>query len=110
MAMAHHDDVRRRWFTDARDQGRQMELSWHPEERIVIVSLWNATVCRASFRLPIGEAPGVIEMLATSLGDVAADLGHEPTPDPLPAILKRWRERSGQPTDTVVHIGEYPGG
>ena len=41
-----------------------MEVSWHPEERIVIVSVWSATTCRASFRLPIADAAGVIEMLA----------------------------------------------
>jgi hypothetical protein len=107
VAMAHHDDVRRLWFSDARDQGRQMELSWHPEERIVILSLWHGTVCRASFRLPVGEVPGVIEMLAASLGDVATDLRHEAAPDPPPAIPRRWRERTGRDPDTVVHMSEH---
>jgi len=61
-----------------------MELSWHPEERIVILSLWNGTVCRASFRLPVGEVPGVIEMLAAS-------------------------QRTGRDADVVVHMSEHAG-
>jgi hypothetical protein len=46
------DVVRREWFTDARDEGRRMEVSWHPAEHLVIVSLWNGTMCRATFRMP----------------------------------------------------------
>jgi hypothetical protein len=106
--MPHHDAVRRRWFSDARDQGRQMEVSWHPEQHIVIVSIWSATRCRASFRLPIEEAPGVIEMLAASLGDAATERGRRRGRDPMAAILERLRTGRRQADATIIGIDERP--
>jgi hypothetical protein len=66
---ARSDGVRRQWFVDARDAGRRMEVSWHSDEGIVIVSLWHGSICRATFQLPVGEAPGLIQTLADALGD-----------------------------------------
>ena len=63
--------LRREWFTDARDSGRRMELSWHRDEGIVIVSLWQGSVCRATFRMPVADAPLAIGVLAEVLGDAA---------------------------------------
>jgi hypothetical protein len=63
------DAVRRQWFSDARDDGRRMEISWHRDEELVIVSLWHGSVCRATFRLPIDQAPMLIQTLADALGD-----------------------------------------
>ncbi|HXP32860.1 MAG TPA: hypothetical protein VN820_02540 [Acidimicrobiales bacterium] len=57
------DGVRRQWFTDARDNGRRMEVSWHPHEALVIVSLWHGSICRATFRLPVEQAPALIETM-----------------------------------------------
>jgi hypothetical protein len=67
----HTDDVHRQWFTDARDDGRRMEVSWHSDERLVIVSLWHGSLCRATFRMSVEQAPDLIETLARALGDAA---------------------------------------
>jgi len=69
MPLPRSDGVRRQWFGDARDDGRRMEVSWHPDEGIVIVSLWHGSVCRATFRLPVDQAPALIQTLADALGD-----------------------------------------
>jgi len=63
------DPVRRQWFSDARDDGRRMEVSWHAHEELVVVSLWHGSICRATFRLPIDQAPALIQTLADALGD-----------------------------------------
>ena len=86
-----------------------MEMSWHPHERIVIVSIWSTTRCRASFRLPIDEAPAIIEMLATSFGDAAAEPKRTLSGDPMMAILERLRARRRQPGATIVSIDEHQG-
>ena len=49
-------------------EGR-MEISWHPEEGLVIVSLWHGSICRATFRLPVEQAPALIQTLADAQGD-----------------------------------------
>jgi hypothetical protein len=46
-----------------------MEVSWHSDEGIVIVSLWHGSICRATFRLPVEQAPALIQTLADALGD-----------------------------------------
>jgi len=69
MPQPRPDPVGRQWFSDARDDGRRMEVSWHTQEELVIVSLWHGSVCRATFRLPIDQAPALIQTLADALGD-----------------------------------------
>lgn len=64
----HH----REWLVDARDDGRRMELSWHRRERLVVVSLWQGASCRATFRMPIADAPAAIGMLSAALGEAAS--------------------------------------
>lgn len=48
-----------------------MELTWHRDQQIVIISLWQGAICRATFRMPIAEAPSAIRVLADALGDAA---------------------------------------
>ncbi len=67
--MPRSDGICRHWFGDARDDGRRMEVSWHPDEGLVIVSLWHGSICRATFRLPVEQAPALIQTLADALGD-----------------------------------------
>lgn len=76
MALARRPDgSRREWLVDARDDGRRMELSWHRRQRLVVLSLWQRGTCRATFRLPVADAPAVIALLSNALGDAAAGSG-----------------------------------
>ena len=89
MLRARPDGVRREWFVDARDGGRRMELSWHAGERLVIVSLWNGDVCRATFRLPVERAPEVIHVLAGALGDAAGTVPAASDTVARPSLVRR---------------------
>jgi hypothetical protein len=60
-------------FVDARGEQRTMRVACHPDEGIVVISLWAAGMCRASFRLPAALAPEMAELLAACGGDAAPD-------------------------------------
>jgi hypothetical protein len=34
-----------------------MRLSWHVDEGVAVVSLWQGASCAGTFRLPISEVP-----------------------------------------------------
>ncbi len=101
--------VRRQWFADARDNGRRMEVSWHAEEGIVIVSLWHGSICRATFRLPVEQAPALVQTLADALGEAAESApapgrrGRRPA-----ALLDMGRERLGRHVGEVVALEDRP--
>ncbi|MEP7054306.1 MAG: hypothetical protein ABI912_03575 [Actinomycetota bacterium] len=61
----------RDWFIDDRGDGRRMQVTWHPEHAIVVLSLWHRDVCTSTFRLPIADAPRLITLFAASLGEAA---------------------------------------
>jgi hypothetical protein len=58
-------------FVDARGEQRTMRVACHQDEGVVVISLWAAGVCRASFRLPAALAPEVAGLLAACGGDEA---------------------------------------
>jgi hypothetical protein len=60
-------------FLDARGEQRTMRVACHQDDGIVVISLWAAGVCRASFRLPAVLAPEMAELLAACGGDAAPD-------------------------------------
>ena len=107
--LAHRSHpVRRQWFNDARDNGRRMEVSTHADEGIVIVSLWHGSICRATFRLPVEEAPGLIQTLADALGDVA-----RPAPSPgrtsrPTSLVEMGRDRLRRHVAEVVALEDRP--
>jgi hypothetical protein len=70
-------DVRREWFDDARDDSRRMEVSWHHEEGLVIVSFWAGHLCRATFRMPARDAPDLIHLLVDAVAEAASAASSE---------------------------------
>lgn len=56
-------------FTDERGQSRHLRATWHPELGVVVLSIWQAGRCTATFRLPIAEAPRLVELLSDGLAD-----------------------------------------
>lgn len=92
-----------------------MDVSWHPEEGIVIVGLWQGQVCRATFRMPIKDAPGMIQVLAVALGD-ALEVTPATRPEPsirgllahsVRGLVERMRQRFEPEKAHVVYLGEY---
>ena len=62
-------------FVDIRGADRTMRISHHDDLGVVVISLWVSGLCRASFRLPLDDAPELIAML-TGAGSPA-------TPEPV---------------------------
>jgi hypothetical protein len=50
-------------FTDVRAGGRTMRVSHHPDQGVVVVSLWAGGLCRGSFRLAADDAGRLAELL-----------------------------------------------
>ena len=59
-------------FLDARGDARALRVTWHPDDGVVVLSLWGLDSCRATIRLPVEEVPRLIRMLVAGLGDVAS--------------------------------------
>jgi len=64
--------LRRDWFGDDRGDGRRLQVTWHPEHRLVVLSMWQRDRCTPSFRLPIEDADRMIALLAGSLREAAS--------------------------------------
>jgi hypothetical protein len=105
---ARSNGPRRQWFTDARDSGRHMEVSWHRDQQLVIIGLWQGSICRATFRMPIKQAADAIRALADALGDAAENRpsarGVAPRGNPLRSLLDRMRDRLGRVSAEVVDL------
>ena len=98
--------TRRDVFIDQRGVG--LRASWHPEQDVVVLSVWHEDHCAATFRLPVQDVPRLSGLLAATLGDWVARASAAPQPAaevadlPLrrrlrlsPALL-RLRQRRGR--------------
>jgi hypothetical protein len=75
---------RQEWFTDSRGDVRRMRVRWHPENRLIVLSLWQGGHCTGTFRLPIEDAARMIGLYADSLAGACT----APTEPPRPS--GRW--------------------
>jgi len=90
-------------FCDIRGDDRTLRVSRHDDQGMVVVSLWAGKQCRASFRLPLGELPRLVEALgATWVGlDEAEPVVAEPPAaldevmlaEPVRPVKARWWQR-----------------
>lgn len=84
------------WFADERGIERRLRVSWHPERKLFVLSVWQGDACSATFRLPLGEVPRLLGALLDGLGEAATgviarrggrrDSGSRPSHGP-----GRWR-------------------
>lgn len=58
---------RRALFTDERGAG--LRVTWHPDEGLVVLSVWRDDVCVATFRITAGDAEDLTAFLAGHLRD-----------------------------------------
>jgi hypothetical protein len=70
------------WFRDPRSPARRLRASWHPENGLVVLSIWDRERCSATFRLPIEHAPALMHFLVDALADAS-------TTQP-PTVESRW--------------------
>jgi hypothetical protein len=88
-----------------------MRVRWHPEKRLVVLSLWQGGHCTGTFRLPVEGAAGMISLLADSLADACTLPVETPRPTSRrwsPSALWRGirtRRRPPMPPLTIIHGG-----
>jgi len=58
---------------DARNDGRALRVSAHPETGSVVLSIWRGDECVATHYVAAGELPDLIKMLATTLVEASAE-------------------------------------
>ena len=74
--------TRRDVFIDERGAG--LRVTWHPEQDVVVLSVWHEDRCAGTFRMPVQDVPRLSGLLAAALGDWVTDLqvGAAPQPGP----------------------------
>lgn len=92
------------WFEDVRTPVRRMKVSWHADEDVVVLSLWQGERCTGTFRMAPSDAPGLIHLLVDSLADRPR---HPMPPAPsggLRARLAAWWRSGRVPLAPVIPI------
>ncbi len=67
-----HPDRAGTWFADERGIERRLKVSWHPERRILVLSVWQGDTCTTTFRLPVADVPRLVASLVEALGQAAS--------------------------------------
>ena len=60
---------------DARGGGRALRVSWHGEDGLVVLSLWDGPRCTGTVRVAAADVPALVEALQIGLTP-------QPAPDP----------------------------
>ena len=72
--------VRRDFFVDAQRPGRRMRATWHPAERVAVLSLWQGDTCISTFQLDADDAVRLLALIASGLVDSEPVAGRSETP------------------------------
>jgi hypothetical protein len=63
----------RQWFVDRRAPERRLQVTWHHDEGIAVLSVWHGDTCTATFQLRTDAAAQLIAHLADGLAGAAAE-------------------------------------
>ncbi len=90
-------------LTDARGGDRFLRVTWHPGSSTLVFSHWTGTVCTASTPVKLPEASKIVDLVVSSLRDVA-----EAVPTPVapsgPRLLDRLLKRARPPLAAVFRL------
>lgn len=94
-------------FTDLRGEDRTLRVSYHPDRGAVVLSLWNGTLCRGSFRMPADDVDRLLALLTAvriaAGGDDADDAGTVADGSTAP-VLEPSVERTGDVSGTARRV------
>jgi hypothetical protein len=66
---------------------RRLGVSSHPDEGVVVLSLWKGGRCTGTVRLPLADAPALVEAMTEGMVE-----GPPPEPfSPSPSLLRRLK-------------------
>jgi hypothetical protein len=69
-------------FFDLRCDDRTLRVSWHPELKLVVLSLWRDGRCSATFRMPADDVPQLVSTLVEGLAECIPPSISAPRPGP----------------------------
>jgi len=72
-------------FFDLRGADRALRVSWHPDEHLVVLSLWRDGTCTATFRMPAEDVPHLVGALVDGLAECIPPSSSTPQPGPRPS-------------------------
>ena len=79
---------------DARDDGRTLRVGWHPDDDLVVLSIWRRGVCAATCHMTRADAAALVADLAHGLAAPAVPWSAPTAVAPRPSW---WRTlRSGR--------------
>jgi hypothetical protein len=84
------------WFLDDREPPRRLQVTHHAQSALVVFSMWQDEVCTGTFRLPVADAPAMIELLVAGLADAASstvEAGAQTQPVAGWLRLREWSRR-----------------
>jgi hypothetical protein len=63
---------------DVRGRGRALRVSWHGEDGLVVLSLWDGPRCTGTVRVAASDVPVLIEALQAGLRPPVAGPAEDP--------------------------------
>ena len=67
---------------DVRGAGRVLRVSWHGEDGLVVLSLWDGSRCTGTVRVAAADVPALVEALQIGLhAEPAAATPTSPRPE-----------------------------
>ena len=64
--------IRGEVVVDARGGERALRVSWHPEQGVVVLSVWRGNTCAATVQVDSAEVPHLVDVLVRGLAASAA--------------------------------------
>ncbi len=64
--------IRGEVVVDARGGARALRVSWHPEQGVVVLSVWRGNTCAATVQVDPAEVPQLVDVLVRGLAASAA--------------------------------------
>jgi hypothetical protein len=70
--------TRRELFIDQR--AALLRVTWHPEQDVLVLSVWHDDRCVGTFRMPVQDVPRLSGLLTAALGDWITQASGPPQP------------------------------
>lgn len=103
----------RAWFGDRRDESAYLQVTAHPERRVVTFSHWQGRICHASSAVDLDEVPELVAVLTAALAQAARTADGQGDDRPLRAIAAeriraRWQAAHAEVVDRLGSVA-WPG-
>ena len=90
-------------LSDARGGDRFLRVTWHPVSSTLVFSHWTGAVCTASTPVKLPEASKIVDIVVSSLRDVA-EAASAPAPTSRPRLVDRLLKRARPHLAAVLRL------